>query len=237
MNGGSPPVLLWYVRRSCCLLPPWPHSGFGDALPIAAVPRCHGVIGPRGMEVWTALPGDGYAGGVFYDLEFSNVGRHTCTLRGYPRVVAVSGGHQVGRGASHGSQKPLMVTLRPGATAHALLQVAIPGWRRPSVGGDIRLPAWPGLPPADRHHRVDLSPRTHPAGRYADPFRRRDPVLYTPLTDWPATCPERGGTPARSGGAEGKQNWPFGALPAATSTTAVRAQRWGNPGRRSRPPP
>lgn len=118
---------------------------------LAAVPRCHGAIGPRGMEVWTALPGDGYAGGVFYDLEFSNVGRHTCTLRGYPRVVAVSGGHQVGRGASHGSQKPLMVTLRPGATAHALLQVAIPGCAGP-VSAEIYV-----YPPGQAYQQTDIT--------------------------------------------------------------------------------
>ena len=93
MDGGSPPVLRWDVRPSCSLLPAWPHRGPRRRRPHpAAVPRCHGATGPRGAEVWTALPGDGYAGGVFYDLEFSNVGRHTCTLRGYPRVVAVSGG-------------------------------------------------------------------------------------------------------------------------------------------------
>ena len=101
-------------------------AGLGSPTRFAAARRCHGATGPRGTEVWTALPDDGYAGGGVYDLEFSNVGRHTCTLRGYPRVVAISGSHQVGKAASHGSQPPAVVTLRPGATAHALLQVEFP---------------------------------------------------------------------------------------------------------------
>jgi hypothetical protein len=106
-------------------------AGPGAPARSAAPPRCHGATGPRGTEVWTALPDDGYTGGVVYDVEFSNVGSHTCTLRGYPRVVAISGSHQVGKGASHGSQTSALVALAPGATAHVLLQIEVPFCSRP----------------------------------------------------------------------------------------------------------
>jgi hypothetical protein len=101
-------------------------AGQGSPAHSIAAQRCHGATGPRGTEVWTALPSDGYTGGVVYDLEFTNISRRTCTLRGYPRVVARSGSHQAGQAASHGSGTPALVTLRPGATAHALLQITIP---------------------------------------------------------------------------------------------------------------
>jgi hypothetical protein len=91
----------------------------------AAVPRCHS--GARSTEVWMgAAPGSGFAGGNEYPLELSNISRHTCTLRGYPRVVAVRNGHRVGLPSSPGSRQPRLVTLRPGATAHAMLTVHIP---------------------------------------------------------------------------------------------------------------
>jgi hypothetical protein len=48
----------------------------------AAVPHCTaGTLGHQLTFVWLAGHGDGYAGGVVYPLEFSNVSRHACTLR------------------------------------------------------------------------------------------------------------------------------------------------------------
>jgi hypothetical protein len=101
-------------------------AGQGSPARATAVPRCLGATGPRGTEVWTALPNNGFAGGVVYDLELSNIGRHACTLRGYPRVVAMIGSRQIGAAASHGAGSSPLVTLQPGATAHVLLQVGIP---------------------------------------------------------------------------------------------------------------
>jgi len=64
-------------------------------------------------DVWAAVEGDGTAGTVFYELEFSNVGSRTCTLRGYPSVWAVSlSGHEIGRSASRRGS-PSTVTLHP----------------------------------------------------------------------------------------------------------------------------
>jgi len=68
------------------------------------------------------LPGDGYAGGVEVQLEFSNTGTVTCTLYGHPGVAQMNLGAQVGRPATW-IGAPVTVTLKPGATAHAVLNV------------------------------------------------------------------------------------------------------------------
>ena len=76
---------------------------------------------------WLGIPGSGAAGSTFYPLEFSNVGHHACWLFGYPGVSAISsGGRRIGPPASHAGTRRL-VTLRPGATAHAILQIVEAG--------------------------------------------------------------------------------------------------------------
>ena len=78
-------------------------------------------------RVWYGMPGDGAAGHVYYQLEFSNVGHSSCSLYGYPGVSAVNlHGNQVGKPASHGGSR-LLVTLAPGATAHVVLSVTQAG--------------------------------------------------------------------------------------------------------------
>ena len=68
---------------------------------------------------------------VVYSLEFSNVGHHACTLRGTPKIVATAGnGQQVGPAAGGGTTGQL-VTLRPGATAHVILNVFAPNCPHP----------------------------------------------------------------------------------------------------------
>ena len=89
----------------------------------ARVARCSAAS----TEVWAAVEGDGTAGTVFYELEFSNIGHQTCTLRGYPDVWAITlTGHETGKPALHRGV-PGTVTLRPGATAHAILGVVDTG--------------------------------------------------------------------------------------------------------------
>jgi hypothetical protein len=69
--------------------------------------------------------GGGMLGGVYYPLEFSNVGRHSCSLNGYPGVSGYHGsGSQVGPAASRFTQHHTTVTLAPGATAHAQLRIS-----------------------------------------------------------------------------------------------------------------
>jgi hypothetical protein len=89
----------------------------------AAVPGCTAAS----TEVWLGLPGDGTAGTTFYQLEFSNVGRHTCSLFGHPGVSAVNiHGHQVGLPASHSGIRHTVI-LRPGRTSHVVLAVGDAG--------------------------------------------------------------------------------------------------------------
>jgi hypothetical protein len=91
----------------------------------AAVPACKAESGAAGTTLvdWIGLPGNGFAGGVVIPLEFSNTGTHTCTLHGHPGVSAIgSNGKQVGEPATW-TGTASTVTLKPGATAHAILIV------------------------------------------------------------------------------------------------------------------
>jgi len=68
----------------------------------------------------------GYAGGVYQVIVFTNTSGSPCTLYGYPGVSLVSGPPymQIGLAAKRSTSTPRkLVTLAPGATAHALLQI------------------------------------------------------------------------------------------------------------------
>ena len=61
-------------------------------------------------------------------MEFTNSGTASCTLFGYPGVSFVTGvgGSQLGASASEDPATPRQqITLAPGGSAHALLQVAV----------------------------------------------------------------------------------------------------------------
>ena len=70
---------------------------------------------------------EGAAAGHFYrTLDFTNISGTSCTLYGYPGVSLVSGPPytQIGLAAKRSTSTPKkLVTLTPGATAHALLQI------------------------------------------------------------------------------------------------------------------
>src|ERR1700691_2918412 len=69
----------------------------------AVPPRC----GTGALTAWLGIPGDGFAGGVNYQLELSNTSRHACSLYGYPGVSALgSGGHQLGSAARRDRAEP-----------------------------------------------------------------------------------------------------------------------------------
>ena len=86
----------------------------------AAIARCRAA----NTEVWLGDgTGGGVLGGVYYPLEFSNVGQRACTLAGYPGVSAFRGAGQVGPAAIRITGSHRSVTLRPGATAHAILKI------------------------------------------------------------------------------------------------------------------
>ena len=68
----------------------------------------------------------GYAGGVYQVIDFTNTSGSTCTLYGYPGVSLVSGPPytQIGLAAKRSTSTPVkLVTLAPGATGNALLQI------------------------------------------------------------------------------------------------------------------
>jgi len=68
----------------------------------------------------------GYAGGVYEVIDFTNTSSAPCSLYGYPGVSLVTGPHtQIGlaakRSTTSGTVK--LITLAPGATANAQLQI------------------------------------------------------------------------------------------------------------------
>jgi len=92
------------------------------AAPAAAAPKC----ATTALSAWMpAGPGSGYAGGAVYELEISNTSPHACTLYGFPGVSALgSNGHQLGSPANWDHAHPSrLLTLSPGATAHAVLRI------------------------------------------------------------------------------------------------------------------
>ena len=81
------------------------------------------------LEVWLGLgPGGAALGSTFYPLEYSNITHHACRLSGSQRVSALSAsGKRIGKAAD--GPKGHVITLQPGGTAHAILQVGDAGIR------------------------------------------------------------------------------------------------------------
>ena len=69
--------------------------------------------------------GDAAAGSVYRPLIFTNTGRATCELHGFPGVSYVAGddGHQVGPAAEMSGERGGQVVIAPGRTAMAPLQL------------------------------------------------------------------------------------------------------------------
>jgi hypothetical protein len=92
----------------------------------------------------------GYAGGVYEVIDFTNTSGNTCTLYGYPGVSLVSGPPymQIGLAAKRStSTAKTLVTLAPGATANALLQI-VDALNYPSAScGPIKATALKIYPP------------------------------------------------------------------------------------------
>jgi hypothetical protein len=100
-------------------------SGSPAAAQAPAASRC---TAPQ-LTDWMGVPGSGAAGSTYYELEISNISKHTCTLYGYPGVSALGGGSAAGRNQSH---HKTLVTLAPNATAHVILQIVDVGVFNPS---------------------------------------------------------------------------------------------------------
>lgn len=78
------------------------------------------------LTIWRGEPGDGAAGSFYYELQFSNTSKTTCSLYGFPGVAAVnSHGAQLGSPARRDHRfAPTKVMLAPGVTTHAVLRIA-----------------------------------------------------------------------------------------------------------------
>jgi hypothetical protein len=83
----------------------------------AATPACTA----SGLVIWLDTTSNGAAGSFYYDLEFTNLSGHACTLTGYPGLSATDlSGHQVGSAAIRNPQhKPSVITLASATTANA----------------------------------------------------------------------------------------------------------------------
>ena len=91
----------------------------------SAAPACT----TRALVVWLDTHGDGTAGSTFFKLHFTNLSGERCTLTGFPGVSAVDlAGRRLGSPAARDPHTSVRtVTLGPGRTATAVLQVADTG--------------------------------------------------------------------------------------------------------------
>ena len=112
----------------------------------AAVPAC--TAGDLGA--WVAVTqGNGAAGSIFYPLQFTNLSRHACAMRGFPGVSAIDRqGHQLGSPAGWDHTRPVRtVVLAPGATAHDILRY-----------GDVTVATAPGCHPVSSMFELRVFP-------------------------------------------------------------------------------
>jgi hypothetical protein len=99
-----------------------------------ATPACT----PSGLDIWLDTQGNGAAGTIYYDLEFTNLSGSTCTLFGYPGVSATNlTGTQLGSAAVRIGATPQTVTLANGATATALVGIVEGGIFPPAQCGPV----------------------------------------------------------------------------------------------------
>ena len=107
------------------------------------------------LGVWVAVDqGNGAAGSIYYPLQFTNLSRHACAMRGFPGVSAIDrNGHQLGSPAGWSTRVAARtVVLAPGATAHTILQYS-----------DVEVTTAPGCHPVFTAFEL----RVYPPGQYS----------------------------------------------------------------------
>jgi hypothetical protein len=74
------------------------------------------------LVIWLNTVGSGAAGSSYYNLNFTNLSAHSCTLKGYPGVSGVSlANDQVGSSAARDNAvAPAVITLTSARTARGL---------------------------------------------------------------------------------------------------------------------
>jgi hypothetical protein len=96
------------------------------AAPAASAAPMAKPCSPANLVVWAGpQAGGGTAGGLGYEIKFTNLGGATCTLAGFPGVRAVDlSGTRIGAAATHGPGKVKQIVLSPDQSALATLQIA-----------------------------------------------------------------------------------------------------------------
>ena len=95
----------------------------------AAQPAAAGAVRrPAALQV-SVGGANGAAGSIYYPLDFTNISGAPCTMYGYPGVSFVSAAGRrrssAGRRSATPPSGPALVTLAPGAVAHASVQVVV----------------------------------------------------------------------------------------------------------------
>jgi hypothetical protein len=102
-----------------------PASASAPAVPVS--PAVTGPLGCATSDLKVTLGvSQGYAGGVYETIVFTNTSGDACTLYGYPGVSLVSAPpyKQIGLAAKRVRTVPVkVIVLRPGTSANAVLQV------------------------------------------------------------------------------------------------------------------
>jgi hypothetical protein len=82
----------------------------------AGLPSCT----TANLDVWLNTEGNGAAGSTYYNVNFTNLSAHACTLHGYPGISAVTqAGIQLGSAAGRNPEHvPAVVTLTSAKTAN-----------------------------------------------------------------------------------------------------------------------
>ncbi|HUA30145.1 MAG TPA: DUF4232 domain-containing protein [Streptosporangiaceae bacterium] len=109
--------------------------------PAATTPSGPAPCATSALKVTVSTSGGGAAAGsTYYPLQFVNTSSSSCTLYGYPGVsfVTAQGGSQIGPAATRNPVTPKqLVTVAPGQTVHAELQVVDAGNYPPADCGMV----------------------------------------------------------------------------------------------------
>ena len=111
------------------------------------------------LGAWVAVTqANGTAGSSYWPLQFTNLSRHACAMRGFPGVSAINrSGHQLGSPAGRDHVIPSRtVVLAPGATAHTLLRYA-----------DVTVATAPGCHPTFSTFELRIYPPDQRRATYA----------------------------------------------------------------------
>jgi hypothetical protein len=122
-----------------------------DTAPAAAVPACTAAD----LGAWVAVDqGNGAAGSIYYPLQFTNLSRHACAMRGFPGVSVIDrNGHQLGSPARWATGVAAhTVVLAAGATAHTILRYS-----------DVTVTTTPGCHPVFSAFEL----RVYPPGQFS----------------------------------------------------------------------